>query len=168
MPGRKKSRKVGKIGVSKSDSVRIIKTEKKPKKTSGKAPGSRNNVETKKQSSSTSVKIDPRLGSKKPIDLNKYSKQPAQPEKRYFSPQQELDAIENDTRLDKLLDKQESKKLTKLEQDYVDTKMRRHKQLCEILGIEMESDEDENDAGNSETADPMASFDAIKIDDFKD
>jgi hypothetical protein len=163
----KKSRKVGKIGVTKSETPKKAKKPQlsKSTNTAGNKAGTRQQVALNSGSNKGSKEIqDPRIGSKKAIDLNKYlHKSPAVATKsRYISPQQELDAIEQDPRLEQLLEKQEIKKLTLGEKEYVDKSLNRHKQLCKMLGIDMEEDESE------QNTDPFAQLDAITLDDFKD
>lgn len=170
MPRHKKSRKIGKIGISKDERPTPRITSSKPKNKCGKKPGSRQQLNAAESNGHKNTqKTDSRIGSKTSIDLNKYkdggvkkTKSKA-PEKRYFSPKEELDAIENDTKLDTLLDKQEQKSLSREEQEYVEAKLKRHSELCKMLGIDL-PEEDEDTTNN----DPFSSLDAINIDDFKD
>ncbi len=184
----KKSRKVGQIGVPKIKSSRPVKTrpdksEGKSKKTSGNKSGTRQQLHTEQSHHKKSVKKDEKHGSKKPIDLNKYKtsneKNDAQVEDenqfppilKYKTPQEELDAIESNQTLDDLLDKQSSTRLTPAEQAYVDQLTTRYADLCELLGISVEDDEQIEDEEFDESAlndDPYAHLDAIKTDDFKD
>jgi ribosome assembly protein YihI (activator of Der GTPase) len=166
----KKSRKVGKIGITKTESP------KKPSKpqlgkstnTSGNKAGTRQQVANNDTSKGKSKdKQDPRIGSKKSIDLSKYknTKQTlseTEVKTRTLSPQQELDAIEQDSRLEQLLEKQELSKLSSTEQAYLDKTLKRHKQLCEMLGIDTAEEESDSDT------DPFSQLDAIRLDDFKD
>ncbi|HCA75999.1 MAG TPA: GTPase-activating protein [Alteromonas sp.] len=161
MAKKKKSRKVGLIGVRKNPDHVNTKSSERPKKHKGKAPGSRHNVEQKKadKAASNSNK-DPRLGSKKPVPLIKSV--PAKIEKRKFAtPAEELAAIEADDRLASLLDKlDDGEKITKEQQHYVDTTMARHKVLCDLMGIS--DDEDEEDE-----IDELDALDALKLDDYE-
>lgn len=150
MPRSKKTRKIGQIGVRKSDSAPKKKRTEiaKPKKKTGRPAGSRHNVENTKPSQPTDAKRqDPRIGSKKPVALIvAETPQKVARKKTFFSPAQELEAIENDTRLQDLLDQQDAgKTLTKEQQQYVDSKLARHSVLCELLGIEDEDDNDDDD-----------------------
>jgi hypothetical protein len=158
MPGRKKSRKTGPIGVRKStaqptDHSRSSNDSprRKKKSSSGKPAGSRHSIRNDiTKTDSTQTKKDPRLGSKKPIPLIKESGSSAfQHEKTvYFSPREELIAIENDERLSALLDKVENDEvMDDADAVYFETKMQRHAQLCALLGIEMD-DNDDPDAGD--------------------
>ncbi|GBL06247.1 Der GTPase-activating protein YihI [Glaciecola sp. KUL10] len=161
--GRKKSRKVGLIGVRKTDAPRVKKEARKPKKTKGNVAGSRQTVAEQTTEQAQKQKRDPRIGSKKPIDLKRHLiKEAPKPvvKPRFNTPRQELNAIEDDQKLQDLLDRQETKALTKAESDYVSTQLARHKVLCDLLGISIEENDDDND--------PLDDFDAITIDDYKD
>ncbi len=163
MPRKKKSRKVGLIGVRKDPNApRPPKAPKRAKKSTGKPAGNRNSMETsnkpggqKKQTS------DPRIGSKKPVPL---VVKPTQAEKRkYASPSQELAEIEADERLSSLLDRLDNgSKLSVAEQQYVDERMARYRILCDLLGIA------ENDETEDDTDSPLDNIEQLNIDDFKD
>lgn len=169
MPRKKKSRKVGLIGVRKDPNKPRKNTVsdriKKPAK--GKPAGSRHNVETgaKPEHKGNGGKQDPRLGSKKPIQLIKtVVEQPtAKIQKRkYATPAEELAAIEADDRLASLLDKlDDGQKLTKEQASYVEQMTARHQVLCDLMGIKPEDDEEDSDK------DPLDSLDAFSMDDFK-
>lgn len=118
--------------------------DKKSKKHKGHAPGSRHSEPASKSGQqSHKAKADPRLGSKKPIQL-KVSTDKDKTQQKYFSPTKELAAIEQDHRLEILLDKVEQEQiLSAEEQQYVDQKLARHRQLCELLNI------DDNSSGSS-------------------
>lgn len=167
MARKKKSRKIGKIGISKSEAPRKVKKQhfSKSTNTAGNKAGSRQQVETKNNNAQKShTKSDVRLGSKKSISLEKYANPTTAqqaPLVKKLKPSQELDAIEQDEKLEQLLAKQEQKTLTTAEQSYVDKMLKRHKQLCDILGIELDIEQ------NQEDIDPLAQLDAIKLDDFK-
>jgi ribosome assembly protein YihI (activator of Der GTPase) len=160
----KKTRKGGQIGTPKS-TIPIVRTpsDRTRKKTGNKA-GTRNSVIEAAESARQNQRKDPRFGSKIPVDLlrhKKISSQTVEKKITYKTPKHELEAIEADEKLQKLLDKREKKGLAKLEQDYVNTNLARHLVLCEMLGIDTaEENEDEGD--------PLAGLDAISIDDFKD
>jgi len=160
----KKSRKGGQIGTPKSTIPIVRAPSDRIRKKSGNKSGTRNSDVETAENARQNQKKDPRHGSKVPIDLLRHKKTsitPIQEKVSYRTPKHELDAIEADDKLQKLLDKQEKKSLTKLEQDYVDAKLARHLVLCEMLGIDITEEEEEND-------DPLAGLDAISIDDFKD
>lgn len=169
MPRKKKSRKVGQIGTPS-----VPKEARKPKEPSGRVRKRKGNTAGSRHSASQQATIaqrkqqlDPRVGSKKPIQLVVEEKpKTSAPKKRYHSPAQELEAIENDLRLSRLLDKlDKNAKLTVDDQRYVDEKTARHKTLCKMLGIQQE--EEVIDKG-SEDIDLFDKFDAIDIDEFKD
>ncbi|MDC8829149.1 Der GTPase-activating protein YihI [Alteromonas gilva] len=161
MAKKKKSRKVGLIGVRKDPDFEHKTSSGRVKKRKGNSPGSRHNVEDKRQQKSTSGgNQDPRLGSKKPVPL---IKTPVATQKRKFAtPAEELAALEADSRLISLLDKlDQGKPLNKDQQHYVDEHMARHKALCELMGITADADESDDDE------DEFAALDAIKLDDFE-
>lgn len=163
MGKQKKSRKIGLIGVPKSDrNTKSSRPQKKPKKTSkGNKAGSRQAIQNESvRKNSTSKASNSKLGSKTPIDLSKYqnpSKSVNQAKKELLSPEQELAQIERDAKLEKLLDKSV---LSHSEQTYVDNMTKRYAELCDILGINQE-DEQKDDS------DPFEQLDALNIDDFK-
>lgn len=165
----KKSRKGGPIGIPKS-SIPIVRTPSdRTKKKNGNKPGTRNSEVEAQINSSQRTKKDPRIGSKEPVDLLRYKNAAANkaPESKvkYKTPKHELDAIEADEKLQTLLDKQESKALSKPEKEYVDEKIARHLVLCDLLGIDAQ-EELEHEKSRTET-DPLSGLDAISIDDFK-
>lgn len=94
--------------------------------------------------------MDPRIGSKKkvPLIVSGAGSKPVAPKvivpAEMISPQQELDNLENDVRLDALLSKiEQDETLDEEEQAYVDEKLDRIDQLMTLLGIEVEEDEEE-------------------------
>jgi ribosome assembly protein YihI (activator of Der GTPase) len=169
MARQKKSRNVGKIGISKTPSHVRKPTEKRVKKHLGKPPGSRNNEALTVQQGLKKVNKDPRHGSKKPVSLivNTKEQKLASKKVKYFSPAQELAAIEQDPRFATLLDKIDlGKKVSREDQHYVDQTLARHKILCDMLGL---TDEPEklNDSSEQQT-DLYSQFESIDINDFKD
>ncbi|MDT0594802.1 Der GTPase-activating protein YihI [Glaciecola petra] len=178
MPRSKKTRKVGKIGVSKADKPQSSKRSSKStgftsksRKSNGNKSGTRQQVAETENARPNKSKVDPKIGSKTPIDINKYRAGNKKPSKlvatadtpRYNTPQDELEAIENNKELEHLLEKQQHKALTKTELIYVDNLTSRYQELCEMLGIDI-SEEDEIETED----DPFAQLDAIKLEDFKD
>lgn len=127
---------------------------KRQKKHRGHVSGSRSNVaEQNAQSGRASNIKDPRIGSKKPIAL--IAETPVQPKekikpkvaanKEKLSPEKELELLENDDKLDALLERlEDGETLTKDEQKYVDNTLDRIDELMVLLGIELE-DESEDD-----------------------
>lgn len=169
MARQKKSRKVGKIGISKTQSNVRKPTEKRVKKHLGKPAGSRNNEAITDSQSPKKIIKDPRHGSKKPVSLIAEPKdQKSEPKKvKYFSPTQELAAIEQDQRLAALLDKIDlGKKITREDQQYVDQTLARHKALCDLLGLK--DDVEKSDEETEQQNDIYSQFEAIDINDFKD
>lgn len=116
---------------------------KKKRKHKGLPSGSRfNNNDGNQNKKSSQVEKDPRIGSKKPVSLiveasdniAKTQKQ-AKPNKQVLSPEQELEQIEKDPRLEQLLDLvEQNTKLTKEQQSYLDTKLNRIDELMQLLG----------------------------------
>ena len=169
MARQKKSRKVGKIGISKTPSNVRKPTEKRVKKHLGKPAGSRNNEALTVKQDPKKINKDPRHGSKKLVNLIADTKEQKTAAKKvkYFSPSQELAAIEQDTRLATLLDKIDlGKKISREDQQYVDQTLARHKVLCDMLGL---TDEPEKSKASSEQPkDLYSQFEAIDINDFKE
>ena len=139
---------------------RIQDAEKK-KKTTGKGSGS------------SAKTADPRHGSKKPIALVvETPKTPLQPkaslkkikpkpQPEVLTPEQELAQLENDTKLNNLLDRlDDGLSITASEQQYVDTKSARHLALLQELGMVEDDDEDEGEAWQQ--------FDTSDLDAFKE
>ena len=179
----KKSRKGGRIGIPKTDIPRherdkpLEKSQVKVNKKRGNKSGSRQQLAELASNSTKNEKQDVRIGSKKAIDLNKYKPgaKVATPkiakEAVYKTPQEELEAIENNQALEALLEKQIDSKLTKDEQVLVDKLTSRYRELCDIVGIEVDEYLDDDGSvtqGNTDEDDPFAKLDAIKLDDFKD
>ncbi|MBN7821840.1 Der GTPase-activating protein YihI [Bowmanella yangjiangensis] len=134
--------------------------DRKPKRRTGKPAGTRNNVTPKKAEQLAKAPRDPRLGSKKAVPLV-VEKSEAQPKAKYFSPAAELKSIEQDTRLDALMDRLDAgDKLSAEEQRYVDSKLARHQELCQLMGIDPEAEQDDDD-------DLLDKFEKINLDQFK-
>jgi ribosome assembly protein YihI (activator of Der GTPase) len=165
----KKSRKPGSIGVAKSDKpkAKVQKNTPKVKKTKGNQPGSRHSAGHTTTHQVTRSKQDPRVGSKKKIDLTPVAKKtvnkPLKP--KFATPAQELAALEADPRFNMLLDKvDDGGVLHGDELQFFEQSMARHKILCDLLGISEEADDTET---GSDEDDPFASLDAIDINDFR-
>lgn len=159
----KKSRKVGQIGTPKSDAPRQTK-HKKPKKHTGKPAGSRHSQAQTNNDKPSKQPIDSRLGSKKPVILVKQQEQTPKRSERFFSPQQELKSLEQDTRLNRLLDKlEQNQTLGQEEHVYVESKMARHHTLCQLLGITATTDQEINDKATTSSEDELwDKWDAIE------
>jgi uncharacterized protein len=166
----KKTRTPGQIGARKEnrETAEQSKDRKRKAKRKGLAPGSRHNTgEAGQQNAGTKAAQDPRLGSKKPIALvqgetTRVAK-PAKPAKaprpakvtpvidpdvEALTPEQELDQLENNERLNTLLDKVDAgEKLGKDDAGWLDKTLARHQQLLEELGL-LEEDEEEPAEGD--------------------
>ncbi|AOV98422.1 GTPase-activating protein [Edwardsiella hoshinae] len=129
---------------------------KRQKKRRGHKPGARNN-EHNAQGSKGGMRTerDPRIGSKKPVALlvepsvaKSRVQAVVQPEvKTVLTPEEELARLENDPRLDALLERlEEGATLNSEEQRYVDEMLDRIDALMEELGIELEDDEEEEES----------------------
>ncbi|MBI0027341.1 GTPase-activating protein [Gilliamella sp. B14448G11] len=127
---------------------------KRKRKHKGLPSGSRfNNTDNNKNNNTQKAVKDPRIGSKTPIALvvdtnintTKVVKQPKS-KKTILSPQQELEQLENDPKLDMLLDLVEQNgKLTKEQQTYLDSKLNRIDELMQELGYTDDDFEDLDD-----------------------
>ncbi|MDX1267821.1 MAG: Der GTPase-activating protein YihI [Oceanisphaera sp.] len=166
----KKTRSPGQIGARKEnrETAEQSKDRKRKAKRKGLAPGSRHNPgEAGQQHGGTKAPRDPRLGSKKPIALvqgeTAKAAKPTQPAKaprparvtpvidtdvEALTPEQELEQLENNERLNTLLDKVDAgEKLGKNDAGWLDKTLARHQQLLEELGL-LEEDEDEPAEGD--------------------
>lgn len=124
---------------------------KRAKKRSGHAPGSRTQVASANQRNHAGGQPrDPRIGSKVPVALVideqvKGQPQPKAKEKPALSAEEELSRLENDQRLDALLDRMEQgESLSEEERLYIDQTLARIDTLMKQLGIEL-GDEDEGE-----------------------
>jgi hypothetical protein len=127
---------------------------KRQKKHRGHSAGSRADGGSQAQKGKGSGQVkDPRIGSKKPIALGVTETPAAKPkqhkpksEKPMLTPQAELDMLENDERLDALLERlEEGETLNAEEQSWVNAKLDRIDALMEELGIAYEDDEEEEE-----------------------
>lgn len=125
---------------------------KRQKKHRGNPAGNRQQEAENKQQAKNTAPKDPRIGSKKPIplivgDAQKVVKKkpaPVKAEPVRLTPEQELDLLENDARLDELLSRLENgEKLNAEEQAYTEKTLDRIDELMVELGIEFEDDDDE-------------------------
>lgn len=125
---------------------------KRKRKHKGLPSGSRfNGPDNNQNKKSTNTIKDPRIGSKKTISLlqtndSSIKNKVNQPQKTKLTPQQELEQLENDTKLDHLLDLvEQGKTLTDDQQSYLDNKLDRIDQLMKQLGIEDDDFEDDEE-----------------------
>ncbi|MGS3143801.1 Der GTPase-activating protein YihI [Aeromonas sanarellii] len=124
---------------------------KRAAKRKGLKAGSRQQVEQAGKKSGTKQAKDPRIGSRKPVALivDEKSSKPVAPkavkEKTLvMTPEQELASIENDDRLNDLLDRLDAgETLDAAEQAWVDQRVDRYQALMDELGI-IDTDEDED------------------------
>ncbi|MGD9426473.1 Der GTPase-activating protein YihI [Pantoea sp. NSTU24] len=129
---------------------------KRDKKHRGHASGSRANPAAPASSNGRQAESakDPRIGSKKPVALiadgktaavkpKKSVEKPAAKKVR-LTPEEELAKLENDERLDALLDRLENgETLSAEDQGWLDASLDRIDELMEQLGIVMDDDEDD-------------------------
>ncbi|WP_437888519.1 Der GTPase-activating protein YihI [Phytobacter sp. V91] len=125
---------------------------KRDKKHRGNAPGSRaSGASESTGSGKRTQQNDPRIGSKKPVSLGvtdvPVKKQPKpKSEKPMLSPQEELDSLETDERLDALLERlEEGETLSAEEQSWVNAKLDRIDELMQQLGLSYDDDEEEEE-----------------------
>ncbi|MCP1438970.1 ribosome assembly protein YihI (activator of Der GTPase) [Erwinia persicina] len=130
---------------------------KRDKKHRGHASGSRANpvAATKKNGESAKEK-DPRIGSKTPVALGAAAAQPAkkakpvkkaEEKKPRLTPEEELAKLENDERLDALLDRLENGDTLKAEeQAWLDQTLDRIDTLMEQLGIALDDEVEDEEA----------------------
>jgi hypothetical protein len=175
MSRNKKSRKqgagsIGAVKVKDDKKKVLVPVDRKPKKKTGKQAGNRQKeaFDSGLESQIQAENKDPRIGSKKLIDLGGPVTAAPQPFKAKVknkvkvdnspiaairvieadtSLEQELSAIEEDSRLQHILDQQEDDiALSNEDVDYYNEKMERHQQLREMLGLD---DEDEDEPAES-------------------
>ncbi|MFC3032969.1 Der GTPase-activating protein YihI [Pseudoalteromonas fenneropenaei] len=168
MTRKKKSRKVGGTGVPRLSKEKLqalrAEREQRVKKSKGLKAGSRNSQEAKKplEKANGGKNQDARVGSKKPVALVPQQVAQVDGQEVQFNrsampqvtlrkvappsltPEQELAQLENDERLMALIDKHErGELLTGKDAKYFNKSIARHQELCEILGIDDEMEEDE-------------------------
>ncbi len=133
-------------------SAQEARERKRAAKRKGLKAGSRQQVEQSNNKSGNSQSKDPRIGSRKPVVLvvDDKQKKPAAPKavkekKLVMTPEQELASIENDDRLNDLLDRLDAgETLEAAEQAWVDQRVDRYQELMDELGI-IDNDDDEDD-----------------------
>lgn len=171
---RKKTRKVGLIGVRKTEDNMKRSSNKptRPKKHTGKPAGSRHNEALVKDTPGSKQNKDPRLGSKKAVPLTVEAKlEKPKATIKALSPAQELQSIEDDTRLSQLLDRlDKGESLSRNDKLYTKIKLARHQELCDLLGIVDDDTEDSahEGQGTDEFEDLYDRFEAIDPNQFKD
>lgn len=186
MTRKKKARSGGMIGVAKSDrpkretntQAQEARKQKRLKQRKGLTSGSRTQEATKKQNKGGGKKLpqDSRLGSKTPIQLvmepAAVQQSPATPKpvkkpqvaaagmtvkvQPVLSFEQELDQIENDGRLNRLLECLDNDELlSQADQAYVDERVERHQFLLAELGYDEDDDFDDFDDFDDEPDEAM-------------
>jgi len=125
---------------------------KRDKKHRGHAAGSRASGSGESGASAKNKQQkDPRIGSKTPVPLGVTNapvtrQHKPKSEKPMLSPQAELDLLENDERLDALLERlEEGETLNAEEQSWVDAKLDRIDELMQKLGLSYDDEEEEEE-----------------------
>ncbi|BBQ55086.1 Der GTPase-activating protein YihI [Aeromonas jandaei] len=148
---------------------------KRAAKRKGLKAGSRQQVEQQKGKSAGKQAKDPRIGSRKPVALiveekgTKSTVSKAVKEKKLvMTPEQELASIENDDRLNDLLDRLDAgETLEAAEQAWVDQRVDRYQELMDELGI-IDNDDDEETDEAFEESDYEESFQPASEDELWD
>jgi ribosome assembly protein YihI (activator of Der GTPase) len=148
MTRQKKSRKPGPLAPSAKPKAMLERKTPEDRVYAGKGrkPGSRLNV--KKPATNTTkapASLDPRHGSKQPISLLKPEQAVAlaTAAQQRAAAEAELAKLEQDSRLHELLQRLENdENLTDAELSYVDKRSERFEQLAELLGLEVDDDDD--------------------------
>lgn len=188
MTRQRKSRKPGALGAkSQPKNLREHKgadTAPKPPKSKGKPPGNRHSIETEKPKSSggSAQERDPRVGSKRKIELQVpsektvKSKPPVAAKVTAKAPtaapaakvdpenisqaEDEFARLENDPRLQDLLAQMDAgDDISKQDSAWVEAQLDRYRQLADELGIDVDEVEDEEDDDDLE---PWKKFDNPK------
>ncbi|MGL4794674.1 MAG: Der GTPase-activating protein YihI [Aeromonas jandaei] len=148
---------------------------KRAAKRKGLKAGSRQQVEQQKGKSAGKQAKDPRIGSRKPVALiveekgTKSTVSKAVKEKKLvMTPEQELASIENDDRLNDLLDRLDAGEILEAaEQAWVDQRVDRYQELMDELGI-IDNDDDEETDEAFEESDYEESFQPASEDELWD
>ncbi|WP_429058191.1 Der GTPase-activating protein YihI [Aeromonas jandaei] len=148
---------------------------KRAAKRKGLKAGSRQQVEQQKGKSAGKQAKDPRIGSRKPVALiveekgTKSTVSKAVKEKKLvMTPEQELASIENDDRLNYLLDRLDAGEILEAaEQAWVDQRVDRYQELMDELGI-IDNDDDEEIDEAFEESDYEESFQPASEDELWD
>ena len=135
---------------------------KRAAKRKGLKAGSRQQVEQAGKKSGTKQAKDPRIGSRKPVVLIVEEKKsqsvvtkPQKEKKLVMTPEQELASIENDDRLNDLLDRLDAgETLEAAEQAWVDQRVDRYQELMDELGIIDTDEDDDGDFDDVEYEEP--------------
>ncbi|NGN99685.1 GTPase-activating protein [Grimontia sp. S25] len=179
MTRKKKARKVGSEGPAQYSEKSLTKEDiaalarKRKNKRKGLKSGSRHSEGKIAQQRQAQAQRDPRLGSKKPIQLvveaKPHPKSAEAKKARRLSAEQELEMLENDAQLNVLLDRIENgDSLGAGLQQYVDEKLDRIEVLMKQLGL-FEEDEPEVEEAPKKNKrrgddDLLAEFENFKFD----
>lgn len=179
MTRKKKARKVGSEGPAQYSEKSLTKEDiaalarKRKSKRKGLKSGSRHSEGKTAQQRQAQAQRDPRLGSKKPIQLvveaKPHPKSAEAKKARRLSAEQELEMLENDAQLNVLLDRIENgDSLGAGLQQYVDEKLDRIEVLMKQLGLfeEGEPEVEEAPKKNKRRGDDdlLAEFENFKFD----
>ncbi|WP_163933984.1 Der GTPase-activating protein YihI [Paraferrimonas sp. SM1919] len=172
MTRKKKSRVLGSHGPQLKPKEKSVKVESK-KKGKGKSSGSRNAFDSQSQSASNkhNKAVNPMLGSKKPISLTATVATTKQTQVERLSDRDAeilLMQIENDPRLNRLLDKVEQNAvLAKQDRKWMNQQLRRIEELMEQLGISLDDEElDFIEEVNIDAAETKPASDEDRLDSF--
>ncbi|MBT0724557.1 GTPase-activating protein [Rosenbergiella sp. S61] len=127
---------------------------KRKSKLKGNVAGNRSHPKaTQQQGNAAPKKSDPRIGSKTPVPLVAEGKVAAVPvtnvhaEPEKMTRQQELRMLENDPRLDQLLDRLEAgDTLSGEDQTWLEARLDRIEELMVLLGIDIDNEEKDDEA----------------------
>lgn len=151
MTRQKKSRKPGPLAPSLKPKALVERVTPEDRVYAGKGrkPGSRFNVNSdakKDAAAAGKASTDPRHGSKQPVTLIKpqQSVAPITAAQQRAAAEAELASLENDSKLQTLLERLENDEdLSAAELKYVDKRTERFEQLAELLGLEVDEDDDD-------------------------
>jgi uncharacterized protein len=174
----KKTRTPGQLGARKEsrENAEQSRERKRKAKRKGLAPGSRHNQGGESGGGGAArVQKDPRLGSKKPVALIKDEAKAAAVAKvgvarpKALTPEQELEQLENNERLNALLDRVDAgEKLGKDDAAWLDQTLARHQQLLEQLGLLDDEDEEPEEGEDLWTRFMDADLDPAQYQDKED
>lgn len=188
MSRNKKSRKIGRLTSIKSEKKAVtVEREQRQRKQKGNKAGSRQQVEDSRLVlDSKHVNKDPRLGSKKLIDLGSYAKSPEkvkQEEPNIHKPlvapikvaentptlEEELISIESDLEIQRLAEKAESdEELTVEEAVLLESTLSRYQELIALLGLQVEEGHESNEFKIDSEDELWSRLDDADLSDYKE
>ncbi len=162
----KKSRNANENGAKRAPRTKKAeRTIARKKQDNGNKSGSRQSVGAQPQSNGGKAKKDPRIGSKKPVALTLPTTKEAPiaavraVKQAPLTDEQKLAQLENDSRLNNLLDLlEEGKTLSAADQQWLDKQLNELERLMAKLGIDDLADADDDEFTDDE--DLLAKFDA--------